>query len=73
MNINSVNEQAVETVKKILTEAINFTDETEEEFVGTVYGYMVAAVALGWDVETMIAEAVIAGDKLIALSAEQTE
>lgn len=64
MNLQLINENAQaafrESIQQIEEELI-----TDEKFIGTLYGNMVAAATLGWDIESMVADAIGASDRVV--------
>lgn len=73
MNLQLINENAQaafrESIQQIEEELI-----TDEKFIGTLYGNMVAAATLGWDIESMVSDALGASDRVVeALESTVTE
>lgn len=64
MNLQLINENAQaafrESIQQIEEDLI-----TDEKFIGTLYGNMVAAATLGWDIESMVADAIGASDRVV--------
>ena len=64
MNLQLINENAQaafrESIQQIEEELI-----TDEKFIGTLYGNMVAAATLGWDIQSMVADAIGASDRVV--------
>ena len=64
VNVQQLNEVASGTCTSIL-EQVEDGVLTDEQFLGELYGKMVAAHALGWDIALMAEDAQTAGDRLI--------
>lgn len=64
VNVQQLNEVASGTCTSIL-EQVEDGVLTDEQFLGELYGKMVAAHALGWDIASMAEDAQSAGDRLI--------
>lgn len=64
VNVQQINEVAGGVVANVLEQ---YEDGllAEEELLGDLFGKLVAAHALGWDIGTMSEEAKLAGDRLI--------
>lgn len=64
MNLQLINENAQaafrESIQQIEEDLI-----TDEKFIGTLYGNMVAAATLGWDIQSMVADAIGASDRVV--------
>ena len=74
VNVQQLNEVASGTCTSTL-EQVEDGVLTDEQFLGELYGKMVAAHALGWDIASMAEDAQSAGDRLIEAVAafESTE
>lgn len=74
LNAEQLNEVASGTCTSIL-EQVEDGHLTDEQLLGELYGRMVAAHALGWDIVSMTEDAQTAGDRLIevVLASETTE
>ena len=74
LNAEQLNEVASGTCTNIL-EQVEDGHLTDEQLLGELYGRMVAAHALGWDIVSMCEDAQSAGDRLIEAVAafESTE
>lgn len=64
LNVEQLNEVASGAVTSVL-EQVEAGQLTDEDLLGDLYGKMVAAHALGWDIATMMEDAQAAGDRLI--------
>ena len=64
LNVEQLNEVASGTCTNIL-EQLEDGHLTDEQLLGELYGRMVAAHALGWDIVSMTEDAQTAGDRLI--------
>ena len=64
VNVQQLNEVASGTCTSTL-EQVEDGVLTDEQFLGELYGKMVAAHALGWDIASMAEDAQSAGDRLI--------
>lgn len=64
MNIEQLNEVATRAVESALISAES-PDFNQEDFLGDVYGRMVAASALGWDIGAMAESAAEGALKLV--------
>lgn len=64
INIEHINEIASSTVTNIL-EQVDDGLITDEQLLGELYGRLVTARALGWDIASMAEDARCAGDRLI--------
>lgn len=64
VNVQQLNEVASGTCTSIL-EQVEDGLIADEQFLGELYGRMVAAHALGWDITSMAEDAQTAGDRLI--------
>ncbi len=73
LNIEKLNEVASNTVSTVL-EQVELATITYEDFLGDLYGRLVVAHSLGWNVAAMTEDAKTAGDKLLeAVDAANTE
>lgn len=76
LNVVQLNEVASGTLASALQQ-IEDGLLTDEDFLGELYGKLVTAHTLGWDVKAMAEEATLAGGRLIeaieAVSAEAEE
>lgn len=64
LNVEQLNEVASGAVTSVL-EQVEAGQLTDEDLLGDLYGKMVAAHALGWDIAAMMEDAQAAGDRLI--------
>jgi len=64
MNLQLINENA----QAAFRESIQQIEEgliADEKFIGTLYGNLVAAATLGWDIESMVSDAIGASDRVV--------
>ncbi len=72
LNEQLLNEAAQATFK----ETVQLVEEgkvNDEQFLGIVYGNLVAASALGWDIDAMVYDAKLASDRLLRIIEQETE
>jgi hypothetical protein len=69
LNVQQLNEVAAGTCTSILEQAEDGI-LTDEQLLGELYGRLVVAHSLGWDIISMAEDAKTAGDRLIEAAEE---
>jgi hypothetical protein len=69
LNVQQLNEVAFGACTSMLEQAEDGI-LTDEQLLGELYGRLVAAHSLGWDIVSMTEDAKIAGDRLIEAAEE---